>query len=294
MVKYKKILLATDYSDQAKKALVEAVRLARRDDAELHVLYVEVIALQGVGLYVDPQLPGYVRDMRQVSMGAGQDVALNYAKSFPRVVRDRSEAAGILRYAAAHEIDLIVLGTHGRGMVPELIMGSVAQTVVRESPVSVLVVGPHAGPLHTRCVLAPVDFSAKSAASLSQAGRLAAAHEARLVVLNVVDFNRVQHPEELEIGEREERARPQLARFIAEAALPVKVDTRVAVGPAADTIIRIAAEQEAGLIAMGASGHNAFQRLMLGSVCRAVVRGAPCPVLIHREAGTAAQARVAA
>ena len=293
MVKYKKILVATDYSDQARKALVEAVRLARRDDAELHVLYVEVIALQGVGLYVDPQME-HVRDMREVSLGAGQDVATNYAKSFPRVVRDRSEAAGILRYAAENAVDLIVLGTHGRGAVPELIMGSVAQTVVRESPVSVLVVGPHAGPLHTRCILAPVDFSAKSAASLAQAGRLAAAHGARLVALTVVDFNRVEHPEELQIGEREERAGPQLARFIAEAALPVKADTRVAVGPAADAIIRIAAEQEAGLIAMGASGHSAFQRLMLGSVCRAVVRGAPCPVLIHREAGTPAEQRVAA
>lgn len=294
MVKYKKILLATDYSDQARKALVEAVRLARRDGAELHVLYVEVIALQGVGLYVDPQLPEYVRDMRQVTLGSAQDLTLNYAKSFPRVVRDRSEAAGILRYAAENAVDLIVLGTHGRGMVPELIMGSVAQTVVRESPVSVLVVGPHAGPLHTRCILAPVDFSAKSAASLAQAGRLAAEHGARLVALHVVDFNRVEHPEELEIGEREERAGPQLARFVADAALPVKADTLVAVGPGADTIIRIAAQQEAGLITMGASGHSALQRLMLGSVCRAVVRGAPCPVLIHREAGTPVQARAAA
>jgi len=293
MVKYKRILLATDYSDQAKKALVEAVRIARRDDAELHVLYVEVIALQGVGLYVDPQME-HVRDMREVSLGAGQDVALNYARSFARVVRDRSEAAGILRYAAENAVDLIVLGTHGRGAVPELIMGSVAQTVVRESPVSVLVVGPHAGPLHTRCILAPVDFSAKSAASLAQAGRLAAEHGARLAVLHVVDFNRVEHPEELEIGEREKRAGPQLARFVADAALPVKADKLITVGPAADTIIRIAAQQEAGLIAMGASGHSALQRLMLGSVCRAVVRGAPCPVLIHREAGTPAAARVAA
>lgn len=289
MVKYDRILLATDFSEQAKKALTEAVRLARKHDAELHVLYVDVVALQGMGTFNDPPIPDYIRSMNQVGMGADQNLDLNYRKSFTRIVRDNSEAAGILRYAREQAVDLIVLGTHGRGALPELLLGSVAQVVVREASVSVLVVGPAAGTLHTRCVLAPVDFSAKSIEAMGQAARLAAQESAKLVVLNVVDFARVAHPEEMEIGEREKRAREELDRLVALANLPVPVETLVTVGPGPEDIVRIAAQYDAGLIVMAESGHTALQRLMLGSVCKAVIRSAPCPVLVHRESVARAQ-----
>jgi len=103
------------------------------------------------------------------------------------------------------------------------------------------------------------------------------------VVLNVVDFARVAHPEEMEIGEREKRAREELDRLVALAGLPVPVETLVTVGPGPADILRIAAQYDAGLIVMAESGHTALQRLMLGSVCKAVIRSAPCPVLVHRE-----------
>lgn len=292
MVKYERILLATDFSEQAKKALTEAVRLARKHDAELHVLYVDVVALQGMGTFNDPPIPDYIRGMNQVGMGADQNLDLNYRKSFTRIVRDDSEAAGILRYAREHDVDLIVVGTHGRGALPELLLGSVAQAVVRDAAASVMVVGPTAGTLHTRCVLAPVDFSARSRDAMIQAGRLASEGSAKLLVLNVVDFARVAHPEEMEIGERERRAREDLERFTAAAALTVPVETLVTVGPGPEEILRIAAKHDAGLIVMAESGHTGLQRLMLGSVCKAVIRSAPCPVLVHRE--TAAKTQRAA
>jgi nucleotide-binding universal stress UspA family protein len=283
MTGYKKILLATDFSEASVKALTAAVRLARQHEAELHVLYVEVIALQGIGTFSDVPLPDYVRSMSQMGMGADQNLAINHKNTVARVVRDTSEAAGIIRYAREQGVDLIVLGTHGRGLVPELLLGSVAQAVVREAGSPVLVVGPHAGGLHARCVVAPVDFSPRCRASLIQAARLAADASAQLVVLNVVDFSRVAHPEEQEIGERERLARAELDRFVAEAGLAVPVTQEVTIGPAPEEIHRIAAKYDAGLIVMAPSGHTPLQRLLLGSVCKAVVRTAPCPVLVHRE-----------
>lgn len=294
MVKYDRILLATDFSEQAAKALTEAVRLARRHDAELHVVYVQVVAMQGLGTYTDVSLPDYIRSLRQVSLKGEQDVDLNYRKTVTKIVRDETEAAGILRYAREQAVDLIVLGTHGRGALSELVLGSVAQTVAREAPVSVLVVGPNSGSLHTRCILAPVDFSPASQAALVQAGRLAAGASARLLALNVVDFSRVPHPEELEIGEREERARAELERFTAAAGLPVQAERLVTVGPGAEEIQRIAAKYDAGLIVLAPSGHTALERLVIGSVCKSVIRSAPCPVLVHREAGAAVPQRAAA
>lgn len=294
MVKYEKILLATDFSEQARRALTEAVRLARRHDAELHVLYVQVVALQGVGTFDDVVFPDYIRSLHQVSLGAGQDLDLNYRKTVAKVVRDTSEAAGIVRYAREQAIDLVVIGTHGRNVLSEMVLGSVAQAVARDAPMSVLVVGPNAGRLHTRCVLAPVDFSARSRAALVQAGRLAAAASSRLIALNVVDFSRVAHPEELEIGERELQARQELARIAGAVLLPVIAEKLVTVGPAPEEILRIAAKFDVGLIVMAASGHTALERLVLGSVCKTVIRSAPCPVLVHREAGAAGQQRAAA
>lgn len=294
MVKYGKIMLATDFSEPARQALVEAVRLARRDDAELHVVYVDVVALQGLGSFSDPPLPDYIRKVSQLSMSGDPNVDINYRKASTHVVRDSSEAAGILRYARESGMDLIVIGTHGRGALAELILGSVAQAVVRDAPASVLVVGPNAGGLHARCILAPVDFSPRSREALAQAGRLAAEASAQLVALSVVDFVRVAHPEELDIGEREQRTRAELTEFVTAAALPVTAEPLVTVGPAPDEILRIAAKYDAGLIVMGASGHTPLQRLVLGSVCKDVIREAPCPVLVHRERGTEAQQRAAA
>jgi nucleotide-binding universal stress UspA family protein len=289
---YQKILLATDFSEQCRPATAQAVHLARQYQAELHVVHVEVVGLQGIGVFADVQFPDYIRSMAQIQSGANPE--LNYRNTVLKFVRDRSEAAGILRYAAEQKLDLIVIGTHGRNLVAEALMGSVAQTVVRESPVSVLVVGDRARRTGPGCILAPVDFSPPSKAALAAAARLAVVRKTRLMALNVVDFARVPHPEVLDIGERERMARQDLENFAASAGLPIAAETLVTVGPAAEEIARLAAKHDASLIVLSPSTHSALQHLWLGSVCRPVIRTAPCPVLVHREAGVAAERRVAA
>lgn len=281
MAAYQKIMLATDFSEQARKATAQAVRIARQHQAELHVVHVEVVSMQGVGTYADVEFPDYIRSMAQVAPGA--DPALSYANTVLKVVRERSEAVGILRYAAEQAVDLIVIGTHGRNLIAETLMGSVAQTVAREAPVSVLVVGARAVQAGPDCLVAPVDFSPASLAALRAAGAMAAARDARLIVLNVVDFARVPHPEELDIGERERRAGVQLQQFAATAGLPASAETLVTVGPAAEEIVRIAAKFQATRIVIAPSSHTSLQHLLLGSVCRPVIRTAPCAVMIHRE-----------
>jgi nucleotide-binding universal stress UspA family protein len=282
---YRKILLATDFSDAARKAAAEAVRLARRHHAQLHVAYVEVVALQGVGAFSDPPIADYIHSLEQLGNGAHLD--LNYKDTVVKVVRDRSEAAGILRYAAEQEVDLVVVGTHGRNVVSEMVLGSVAQAVVRDATVSVLVVGAqaHRGdvPTGAGCVVAPLDFSWRSQHTLREAGQLATQRDARLVALHVVDFDRVPDPGSMDVGERERRARTELDQYADADGLPVATDTLVTTGPVADEIVRIAAKLKAGLIVLAPSSHRGLERLLLGSVCRSVVRSAPCPVLVHRE-----------
>lgn len=283
MEKYERILLATDFSEQARKALVEAVRLARRHSAQLHVLHVDVLASQGAGSFDAPAIPEYIRLMNSAAADPADD--LTYANTVVKVLRDSSEAPGILRYARELDIDLIVLGTHGRGPIAELLFGSVAQAVVRDAVMPVLVVGPGQVPVASPapCILAPVDFTHPSRLALQAAARIAVERTARLIVLNVVDFGRVAHPEEMEIGERERRAREEIERFVGNAALPLAAETVVTIGPAADDIVRIAGQRQASLIVMAASSHSPLQRLLIGSVCKSVIRATPCPVLVYRE-----------
>lgn len=289
---YRKILLATDFSEQARKVAAEAVRLARRHEAQLHVVYVEVIALQGAGTFTDPPIPDYIRSMNQLVPGA--DLDLNYKDTVLKVVRDRSEAAGILRYAAEQAVDLIVVGTHGRKAMSEMILGSVAQAVARDAAAPVLVVGMRAAANGAGCVLAPVDFSPSSADALAQAGRVAARRDARLIALHVVDFGRMPLQRELDLAEHERRARAQLQDFVGGAGLPASAETMVTVGPAPEEIVRLAAKFNAGLIVVAPSSKTAVERITMGSVCRAVIRMAPCPVLVHRGPVRTAEHKAAA
>lgn len=289
---YRKVLLATDFTEHARKAAVEAVRVARRHHAELHVLHVDVMAGQVPGDYADPKIPDYIRSMGQLSPGADPD--LGYKISALKVLRDASEAAGILRYAREQAIDLVVVGTHGRNAVSEWVLGSVAQAVVRDAPVPVLVVGANTQPPAQKLVLVPVDFSAPTASLLACAAREAEERHARLMVLHVVDPGRLPYPEEVDPGEAADHARKALRKLVAGAGLPEGTEAIVAGGPVAEEIVRIATREAASLIVMAPSGHGRLERLMIGSVCKPVVRSAPCPVLVHREPVAAGQQQVAA
>jgi nucleotide-binding universal stress UspA family protein len=138
----RRILVPTDFSDKSKVALTYAVALVEQFKASIHLLHV-VEAI--VGIYTAPWEPRDELD-RAIASSAWDD--LNGL--LPSDDRKRLDAefalewgtpfVEIVRYARAHEIDLIAMGTHGRSGVEHLLMGSVAENVVRSSPCPVLTV----------------------------------------------------------------------------------------------------------------------------------------------------------
>lgn len=147
MIVLKNILVATDFSDPSNAALLYGRSLARQFDARLHVLHiVEDLGARLVGL------PLPVGDLGQMQIEAerrakarleewlaGEDRAIAV---MPSVITSTSPSHAIIDYAinTMPRIDLIVLGTHGRGMMGHLFMGSVAERVVRGAPCPVLTV----------------------------------------------------------------------------------------------------------------------------------------------------------
>jgi len=146
MMTLKNILVATDFSEPSDAALTYGRALARTFDATLHVLHVaENLAsgVYGADGYVAslPEMQTEIEDTAREQLD--QLLIDSDATPLPTrrvVIASNSPALAIVEYAGMERIDLIVTGTHGRGAMAHLLMGSVAERVVRTAPCPVLTV----------------------------------------------------------------------------------------------------------------------------------------------------------
>src|SRR5438132_9719685 len=130
-----KILYATDFSPYSNQAYFHAVALAEKHGATLTILYVYSPRL------AEAAAPGRGGDAKQYWREQLEQIRPVDARIPVRhVLLEGDPAAEIVRYATDAGIDLIVMGTHGRTGLERLLMGSVAEKVMREAPSSVLVV----------------------------------------------------------------------------------------------------------------------------------------------------------
>jgi nucleotide-binding universal stress UspA family protein len=194
-------------------------------------------------------------------------------------------------YAGTVGADLIVMGTHGRGGMAHVLLGSVAERVVRTAHCSVLTLRDRPDRA-VRQVLVPTDFSATADAALDCAFVLAARLGAGLQLLHVVDdpFLAEGMAAEAYIAEaptvRTAMLRDAQARLKHRSSWPgvdVTVHTEVVFGHNAKTIAEYAAMRNIDLIVMGTHGRTGVAHLLLGSVAERLVRTAPCPVLTVRQ-----------
>ena len=137
------ILIATDFSEPAEKALTYARALAQKFGATLHVLHVaDDLLARGVGLegYVafDPELQREIEESARKQLKAL--VAKEPVPAKPVVITSNAPANAIVEYAQKSKIDLIVIGTRGRSGIANLLLGSVAERVVRTAGCPVLTV----------------------------------------------------------------------------------------------------------------------------------------------------------
>ncbi len=145
MIALKSILVATDFGEASGAALAYGRELARTFNATLHVLNVadDVYVRLGGDAYM-AVLPELQRDMELAAHKRLDELLIdNDPAPLPvkkAVLTSSATAAAIVQYARDLDIDLVVVGTHGRGAVAHLFMGSVAERVVRSAPCPVLTV----------------------------------------------------------------------------------------------------------------------------------------------------------
>jgi nucleotide-binding universal stress UspA family protein len=144
MITIKKVLFPTDFSDCAKTAQEYAAAIAGQFGAELHVLHVlaDVMMMMpepGSALSLPPN---YLLDLKQEAQRSLERIQFAGGGPSLRVLRMGNPFVEIVKYAGEAEIDLIVIGTHGRSGLMHLLLGSVAERVVRKAQCPVLSVRP--------------------------------------------------------------------------------------------------------------------------------------------------------
>src|SRR5688572_13891012 len=157
---FNQILVPTDFSKASDAALAHARRIAAGSGATIHLLHVVDNAF----------LAAVLADPRDYQRAAYDKLQQRLWGDNPggilAVQRSEAPADEITRYARAHDIDLIVMGTHGRGRVAHVLLGSVAEKVARTAPCPVLTMRemPRTPGGRPR-LLVPTDFSSCSDAA---------------------------------------------------------------------------------------------------------------------------------
>ena len=141
MITLKKILVPTDFSKHSDQAMRYGAELAAKFGAELHLLHaIETMPYTfGEGACFPPETAA---EMEAAAIKQLEDLMLDAAGDLT-VIRKSTHGypfLEIIHYAKENDIDLIVLGTHGRGAIAHMLLGSVAEKVVRKASCPVLTV----------------------------------------------------------------------------------------------------------------------------------------------------------
>jgi nucleotide-binding universal stress UspA family protein len=296
------ILVPLDGSAFAEQVLPLATGLAHATAARLRLVTVH-------GLGSSEELLRVVVDSRFITtLAAVEEEYLTKLSARIREEHDLEVDAVLLpgsnvrvlsAYVRREAIDLVVMSTHGRRGMARAWLGSVADALIRQVTVPVLLVRPDSGmpsrPATDRIrrVLVALDGSTNAEAALDAAEEICRAQDSECVLVRVVTppihpiSPSLEHTARY-LRDYVDEGRAEAARYLASVAaarsMPMRHQVCVDHQPAR-AIVDLADEIEADLIAVGTRGAGAIGRMLVGSVADRVARGASVPVLICHGAG---------
>jgi nucleotide-binding universal stress UspA family protein len=311
---YNSLLVPLDGSTFGEHALPVAVSLARRLGAALHVVLVHV-PIGGVfgetGFHFDAMLYDAMREQDRAYLDTVVERLSKVADISPRsALLDGLVPSQIIEYASANGVNLMIMTSHGRGPLARFWLGSVADALVRQSSVPILVVRPQDGeadltrePLIEHIHI-PLDGSELAEQIIEPAVALAAAMQAEITLLRIVQqwaptgngsdsgkVSWIRPSMHMRLKELDFQVWTQAKGYLDQLAeqlrsRSMRVQTRVIsqVPPVAG-ILDDAAAHGADLIALATNGRGGFKRLLVGSVADKVLRGATTAVLVQRPVG---------
>jgi nucleotide-binding universal stress UspA family protein len=300
-VSFKNILAATDFSTASKVALKYAAAFAKLHGSKIYVTHV-LPPVPRSFIPLEPVPPELDAERKQADHEMSDFLADGSVERIPHeTLMERGAMRSVLpELIQEREIDLVVLGTHGRNGISTVVLGSVAEEIFRLVSCPVLTVGPTAlaeprDTGHIRRILFATDFGSASLAALPYAISLAKEDNAKLIMLHVMRplpsldaglpwYSRADMGDKQEAARQ--RTRDRLAQLISKGeGLASPPDFLVPLETLPWGILNIAEESKADVIVMGvkravlasASAH------MPWAIAHGIVRHARCPVLTVRS-----------
>lgn len=279
----KKILFATDFGNLCDRALQFAIAFAERHQAKLSISH--VIPESAFAFARPDSVEHILRETHDFASYKLKQMAGRIKRrglACEMMIADGNPGEVILGFAHEKAADLIVVGTSCRGGLDKLFVGSVAEQIIREAPCPVLTIGPQAAIERAgtiRNIVCAVDFSAPSLWTTEFACSLALEYQAHLALVHVIDNVKDSRVSSVEATQK------LLRKLATEGEIQYEAQILALAGPVAETILRVALESSADLLAMGAQGVGAFAETAshFGSIVHKVVSLAPCPVLTMTE-----------
>ncbi|HUL35192.1 MAG TPA: universal stress protein [Candidatus Eisenbacteria bacterium] len=286
-VSISKILVTTDFSEVSDRALEFAITLARRYDARIYLTHV---ISPDPFQFAEPQLAQATYEkVRQAAEEGITDILISgKLRGVPHeVLMEEGNVWPVVeQLVSKHEIDLVVAGTHGRGKMQKLFIGSVAEEIFRKADCAVLTVGPRVQngekkEVELNHLLFATDFGPGAEKAAAYAFSLAQEHNATLTILHVVES--VTAYTEESIARQREINTVRLRKLMPEGSENwCKPEFRVTFGAATEEILIAARESKADMIVMGAKARNSLAGHAPMTIAYNVVSKATCPVLTVR------------
>jgi nucleotide-binding universal stress UspA family protein len=296
-----KIVVPLDGSPLAEQVLRHLPQLASPAQTEIILVHVseawryattasEFAMPVGIYPYVQASMEAYIEGQRTKLQEQGYQVS-------PQI-RLGLAAEGILEAADATQADYIAMTTHGRSGFARWAIGSVAERVLQNSTIPILLTrGDQAAPTSlVQQILVPLDGSALAERALPEAQRLASINNAQILLVRVLQALDEESKRILfaspaianDALERERSAAEQYLQGIATRlqASGVVAECEVRFGDPVPTILQVADEKQVSLIVMTTHGHTAIKQWFYGSVANKILRGAQCPILMVRNLNT--------
>jgi len=198
------------------------------------------------------------------------------------IVRPGLAADQILALLRERDVDRIVMGTHSPGPIGKLLVGSVAEAVLRTAKAPVFIVGPEVvdgayRKFATRTILCAVSLLEASHAVARFAAELAVQHQARLVLQHVI---RSQERQEILAGRSIEQIEADLLALVPpEIRSAIAVQTIVVPGDPTEELLYQSRAQQADLVVLGAQGASTFAAITRHGVVYKVLAHSHCPVM---------------
>lgn len=290
-----KVLVPTDFSDEAGAGVRCAVSIAQKFGADVEFVYVvdtpptlsrmraEPMAMRNVSL--ERAAREKLEKLAEWDVGKDSEVT-----SFVTVGKPFAE---IVDLARRHKVDVIVMSTRGHTGLKRMMLGSTAEYVVRHAQCPVLTVPStwKERRFKPTKIFVPIDFSDLSRGALAYARLLADVYNAEIVLGHVVDMSALLGLTRTQLGHQLivpalAEAKSNLEEWANELRqwTEVPVSMRVELGRPTEEVGATAKRAKADLIVLTTHGKTGLKRMLIGSTAESIVRHAGCPVLVVRGA----------